>query len=113
IGAPTYNQKGHAFRWSDDNLREIDLGIIAKADTIEQLAQRIGADPAVLKTTLDRWNALCEQKCDEDYGRPPGSMMPVPKRPFSVGELWPVVSNTQGGPVHNTSQQVLNVYGEP
>jgi succinate dehydrogenase/fumarate reductase flavoprotein subunit len=33
--------------------------------------------------------------------------------PYYVGEVWPVVSNTQGGPVHNARQQVMNVYGEP
>ena len=32
--------------------------------------------------------------------------------PFYVGEVWPVVSNTQGGPVHNARQQIMNVFGE-
>jgi predicted oxidoreductase len=33
--------------------------------------------------------------------------------PYYVGEAWPVVSNTQGGPVHNARQQIMNVFGEP
>ena len=32
IGAPTYNQRGLAFSWSQDNLREVELGIIKKVD---------------------------------------------------------------------------------
>jgi succinate dehydrogenase/fumarate reductase flavoprotein subunit len=113
IGAPTYGQRGHAFRWSDDNLREIDLGIIAKADSIDELARIVGAQPQVLKATLERWNEACADGRDLEFGRPPGSMMPVATPPFYVGELWPVVSNTQGGPVHNARQQVTSVFGEP
>ena len=33
--------------------------------------------------------------------------------PFYVGEVWPVVSNTQGGPVHNAEQQILDVDARP
>ena len=40
-------------------------------------------------------------------------MTTVREAPFYVGEVWPVVSNTQGGPVHNAKQQVINVFGEP
>ncbi len=32
---------------------------------------------------------------------------------FYVGELWPVVSNTQGGPAHDAHQRVVNAHGEP
>ena len=39
-------------------------------------------------------------------------MLPIIKPPFLIGEVWPVVSNTQGGPVHDERQRVLNSYGE-
>ncbi len=113
IGAPTYNQKGHAFRWSNDNLREIELGIIKRANTVDELAQIIGADPTIMHATLNQWNEQCKRGADGDFGRPSGSMLPVATPPFYVGELWPVVSNTQGGPVHNARQQIMNVFGEP
>lgn len=32
IGAPTHNKLGLTFSWSEDNLREVELGIIKKAD---------------------------------------------------------------------------------
>ena len=32
--------------------------------------------------------------------------------PFYFGEIWPVVSNTQGALIHNTKQEVLNTFGE-
>jgi len=27
--------------------------------------------------------------------------------------VWPIISNTQGGPVHNEAQQVIDAFGEP
>ena len=116
IGAPTYNQKGVSFSWSEDNLREVELGIIKKANSVEELAQLIGAEPAILQATLDRWNALCRGRRDEDFGRPPGTMTRIDTPPYYVGDVWPVVSNTQGGPVHNAQaadhQLVRRAYSE-
>jgi succinate dehydrogenase/fumarate reductase flavoprotein subunit len=40
-------------------------------------------------------------------------MMPLRTPPFVVGEVWPVVSNTQGGPRHDAKQRVLTSFGEP
>jgi succinate dehydrogenase/fumarate reductase flavoprotein subunit len=113
VGAPTFNKAELAFDWSDDNLREVELGIIKKADTVAGLAHAIGCDPAALEATFARWNALCRQGRDADFGRPPGSMVPLDTPPYYAGAVWPVVSNTHGGPMHNTRQQVLNVFGEP
>ena len=113
IGAPTYNQPGLGFAWSEDNMKEVEMGIIKKAETVAELAGIIGADPATMQETLDRWNAQCRQRKDEDFARPPGTMTNVREAPFYVGEVWPVVSNTQGGPIHNAKQQIINVFGEP
>jgi succinate dehydrogenase/fumarate reductase flavoprotein subunit len=113
IGAPTFNKEGLAFSWSEDNLREVDMGIIKKADTVEGLAAIIGTDAPTLQATLDRWNSLCKKRRDDDFGRPPGTMTRIDTPPYYVGEVWPVVSNTQGGPVHNAGQQIMSVFGEP
>lgn len=113
IGAPTYNQPGLGFSWSEDNMAEVEMGIIKQADTVEELAEIIGADAATVQDTLDSWNAQCRKRKDVDFGRPSGTMTTVKEPPFFVGEVWPVVSNTQGGPIHNSRQQVINVFGEP
>lgn len=39
-----------------------------KSDTIEGLAEKIGADPDTLKATIARWNELCEMGEDPDMG---------------------------------------------
>lgn len=113
IGAPTYNQPGLTFSWSEDNLKEVEMGIIRKADSVAELADVIGASANRLQASMDRWNEMCHRRRDEDFGRPAGTMMRIDTPPYYAGEVWPVVSNTQGGPVHNARQQIMNVYGEP
>lgn len=39
--------------------------------------------------------------------------MPILEPPFSAAKVWPIVSNTQGGLVHDEHQRVLNSFGEP
>ncbi len=112
IGAPTYNQPGLGFSWSEDNLQEVEMGIIKQANSIEELSAITQTDQEVLRKTLSRWNGECDAGKDVDFGRPPGTMVRIDTPPYYVGEVWPVVSNTQGGPVHNAKQQVMNVYDE-
>lgn len=42
---------------------------VYRADTIEELAEQIGMDPAVLRKTVDDYNAAVESGYDELTGR--------------------------------------------
>ena len=113
LGSATYNDRKVSFTWSQDNLKEVELGILKTAKTIEELAGHIGCDAARLKQSIDGWNEICAAKKDTEFGRPAGSMMPIRTPPFYTGKIYPVVSNTQGGPVHNGRQQVIDVNKDP
>jgi succinate dehydrogenase/fumarate reductase flavoprotein subunit len=113
LGMPCYNERGIDFVWSADNSDEIESGMLKRADSVKELASIIGADEAVLEATLDHWNACCAREEDPEFGRLPGSFVPIRTPPFYTGEIWPVVSNTQGGPVHNARQQIINADGQP
>lgn len=113
LGNPTYNGRGIDYAWSRDSLKEVELGILKRANTIDELADAIGCDRATLGHTITRWNDMCAKKKDEEFGRPGGNMMPIQTAPFYTGQVWPVVSNTQGGPVHNSKQQIINVNDKP
>jgi succinate dehydrogenase/fumarate reductase flavoprotein subunit len=113
MGNPAYNDRAMSYSWSQDNLAEIDLGIITKADSIPELAEKLGLDPDTLQETFDRWNELCVDKNDVDQGRPAGTMMKIQRPPYYAGEIWPVLSNTQGGPEHDEKQRIINVRNEP
>jgi succinate dehydrogenase/fumarate reductase flavoprotein subunit len=113
VGAPTRNDPDAHYDWSTDNSREIESGLLKKADSIAELAGMIGVEPDVLEETLARWNGMCASKKDDDFGRPAGTMMKIQRPPFYAGEVWPVVSNTQGGPVHDRHQRIVDVDGNP
>lgn len=101
------------YAWSADNLKEVKTGLLRKAESIAELAGKMKVDETVLKATLDRWNAQCASGVDDDFGRLAATMAPIKTPPFYFGEVWPIVSNTQGGPVHDTRQRVLNPFREP
>ncbi len=113
FGRPTSNERGIAYEWSADNETEIASGILQRASSIEALAQAIGVPGHKLAATVEDWNAACAAQRDDDWGRPPSSMMPIVKPPFTYAAVWPIVSNTQGGPVHDSRQRVLNADGKP
>lgn len=113
FGKPTYHHAGVSFSWSADNLREVDLGIIQQADDIKSLSRITGVSNEQLEHTIVRWNNCCSASSDDDFARPAESMMPISEPPYYVGAVWPLVNNTQGGPVHDVQQRVLNPYGEP
>ena len=113
LGRPTSNDKDLYFEWSADNLKEVESGILKRGRTIAELAQMLGLDPRSVEQSVARWNQQCAAANDDDFGRPNGAMMPVSTPPFYGAPVWPVVSNTQGGPVHDAEQRVIDVYGKP
>lgn len=113
LGRPTYNDPDVAFDWSDDNLAEVALGIFTRVATTAELAAVIGVGPEVVTAEIERWNAACHNAVDEHFGRPKASMMPLENPPLYVARVHPLVSNTQGGLVHDCLHRVLRVDGAP
>jgi len=114
LGGVVFNDRDVTpYEWSADNLKEVQNGILRKCDTLAELADAMGCDLGVLQANLDAWNAACAAGEDTVHGRPAKTMALIKTPPFYVGDIWPVVSNTQGGPVHDAKQRVLNAYGEP
>lgn len=113
LGKATSNDEGIRYEWSDDNLKEVGLGIIKRADSLAELARMLNIDAAAFEQSVARWNALCESGSDEDFTRPAGSMTPIKTAPFYGAPVYATLSNTQGGPVHDAQQRIIDVYGKP
>ncbi|HHE74660.1 MAG TPA: FAD-binding protein, partial [Desulfobacteraceae bacterium] len=113
IAMPTFNDSNVFYEWSEDNLAEVEHGILRKAKSIDDIASDIKVEPYILRETVERWNRFCMKNADDDFGRPAESMVPVETPPFYYAEVWPVVSNTHGGPAHNENWQVLDAFGKP
>ena len=113
LGRPTWHEAGLGYRWSSDNSAEIANGMIQVAEDVSQLAKLTAIPADILKQSLGHWNDACEQGVDLDWDRPAASMVPIARAPFYVTPVWPIVSNTQGGPTHDERQRVLRPDGSP
>jgi len=113
MGRAITNDREAWYEWSDDNLKEVENGLLVRADTLEALAQKLGIDAQGLGRTIDDWNAGCDAGRDAAFGRRAETMVPLREGPFYAASLWPVVINTQGGPVHDAEQHVLDPFGAP
>lgn len=113
IGQPTFHDNEFTYEWSEDNLKEIERGWIRKGDTLIDIAAMIPMDEATLVRTVQDWNTTCANSGEDLFHRPPGTRMPIDTPPYYLAEVWPIVNNTQGGPVHDAEQRVMNVHGEP
>jgi predicted oxidoreductase len=101
------------YEWSGDNRAEIDKGWIFQAETIADLAGKIGADAAALETTIRDYNRACADSHDPQFGRTEASLAPLDTPPYYAIELALTLVNTQGGPKHNIDCQVLDYNDKP
>lgn len=113
IGFPTYNDAGMTFEWSEGNRAEFDMGLIRQANSTDALAAMIACEPSVLGETLEHWNAICRGERQDPFGRDPRMMTPIEGPPYYTAQVWPMVVNTQGGPVRDASQRVLTPFSRP
>ncbi|MCP5432460.1 MAG: FAD-binding protein [Alphaproteobacteria bacterium] len=113
MAIPSFNDTEARAGWSADNLAEVETGLLKRADTIEGLARALGLPEAGLAASVAAWNRSCKEGRDAAFGRIPESMMPLATPPYYGAPVWPIVSNTQGGPVHDEHWRVLDAFGAP
>ena len=101
------------YEWSLDNLAEVQRGWIKSAPTLDELADQLHLDAGALKETIARWNTKCATATEDEFGRLPGTRIPIAQPPFYGVEASPIVYNTQGGPQHDAQQRVLDSFGNP
>lgn len=103
--------------WSADNSVEVEKGWIQKADTIEELAAKLGVDPEGLAATVERWNGYVDAGEDLEFGRPMTSgdtatALRIENGPFYGVAIYPCIYGTTGGPKRNEKCEVVSAYGE-
>ncbi len=57
-------------------------GYVVKADTIEELAEKLGLPKDNFKATVDRYNELFDNQKDEDFGKEPYRLSELRTAPF-------------------------------
>lgn len=114
-------------------------GRIVKADTVEELAAKLGLDPAALAVTVSEYNVSAQANVDSDWKRGTDvysafagmteqadkengntskpavaafDLVPI-EGPYYGVRLYVQGTNTQGGPKRSAKGEVLDVYGNP
>jgi 3-oxosteroid 1-dehydrogenase len=105
-----------------------DAGIIDQAETLAELAAKIGVPPAALTATVERFNRFARAGRDEDfrrgdsaydryYGdptvRPNPCLAPIEQGPFYAVEMVPGDLGTKGGLVTDEHARVLDSDDRP
>ncbi len=86
---------------------------VVSADTPEELAEAIGADPEILARTISDFNFFVEQGRDYQFNRDPASMRAFDGKKYYAAQFAPGILNTQGGPRRNASAEVVTPEGSP
>ena len=87
-------------------------GLVKKADTIEELAEQLELPVDTLKKTVERYNDLCHQGKDEDFGKESYRMLALDQGPYYGATLGGRLLATLDGLRVNTKMQVLREDGE-
>lgn len=93
--------------------REIELGLIKKADTIEELAQICDINPDTLQETIQRYNKLCEDGYDKDFLKEAKWMTTVDTPPFYAACTISSLTGVLGGLKYDTHMRVIDKKGDP
>jgi fumarate reductase flavoprotein subunit len=78
------------------------------ADSLDELCEITGIDPAGFKATLAEYDRFCEDGCDAVFAKAPEYLRPIKKPPFYVAQLYPSAYGTLGGIKINYKTEVLN-----
>jgi fumarate reductase flavoprotein subunit len=100
--------------WSKEQFIEaVKKGTIgAEANSIEELAGKVGIDPAGLKKTVSEYNSFVAKKQDTMFGRSAKALKAmIEKPPFYVVKTFPIVPLVVGGLRINPRSQVVDVNG--
>ena len=92
--------------------RQVAAGTLFKADTLEELALKVGMDPATLVDTVAKYNSYVEAGEDPEFHKDTFSLK-VDKAPFYATPRQPAVHHTMGGLKIDTATRVLDENNQP
>ena len=104
----------------------LESGFLVKADTIEELAQKVGIDPAGLAAQVERFNGFARNGIDEEFHKgereydrfrgdptvkPNPCLGEISQAPFYAIRMYPADVGTFGGMVTDRDARVLRKDG--
>jgi fumarate reductase flavoprotein subunit len=92
---------------------EADKGRVKIADSWDEIARWIGAEPEVLKNTISQYNDFCRQGYDEDFAKERRYLKPMDTAPYYAIRGLAVMLDTIGGIRINEHMEVLDKQNNP
>lgn len=90
----------------DDSIANNNPDVV-KADSIEELAEKLGIDPEKLADTVEEYNDMCDSY-DTQFFKDRRYMKPIRKAPFYAAKFRPSGYGTLGGIKINDDAEVLD-----
>ncbi len=110
----------YGYNWYENNgnvkgqiERYCELGTCFKADTIEELAEKMEVPVENLKATVARYNELAEKGDDEDFGKRSELLTTIVKPPFYALKWGPALLNVHGGMITDLNMRILDADNKP
>jgi succinate dehydrogenase/fumarate reductase flavoprotein subunit len=106
-------------KWSPDNgidrqiERYVELGTCFKADTLEELAEKMEVPVETFLQTVARYNELCRLGDDLDYGKRSELLTSIDRPPYYALKWGPALLNVHGGMLTDTELRVLDRDRQP
>ncbi|ROT42871.1 3-ketosteroid dehydrogenase [Sodiomyces alkalinus F11] len=107
--------------------QDIDSGFVTKADTLPELASKLGIPAEGLKATVERFNGFVDKGVDEDFRRGESpydaflgdpaygknrNLGKIEKGPFYAVKVWPGDLGTKGGILTDEHARAVRESGE-
>ncbi|MCF2573855.1 FAD-dependent oxidoreductase [Brevibacterium sp. UCMA 11754] len=107
---PVSTFPGVAYAYVED-YKKFRPDVYHKADTLDELAEAIGVEPATLKRTVKAWNEASESGVDADFDRKKFGA-PISRGPFyALGPMNSYITLADGGLAVNDELQVTMADG--
>ena len=97
-----------AHDWREGVKQAIEDGLIATGETIEEVAEQLGMDPAKAAAAVASWNELCAQGTDPEGKMPDAFLNPIAEGPFYGMAIGSFVFSTHAGLAVDESGRVLD-----
>lgn len=81
---------------------------VFEADSIAELAEKIGIEPAVLEATVAEYNDYCEKRHDDLFAKDPQYLRPIKGPKFYAIRVRTIFLGTMGGIKINQNTEVLD-----
>jgi fumarate reductase flavoprotein subunit len=91
-----------------DTARERQSTEVFEADSVQELAEKIGVNPATLKATIDEYNGFCEKGHDDLFAKDPKYLRPIKGPKYYAVRARTVFLGTLGGIKINHNAEVID-----